>query len=218
MRTFRTTALLGLLLAASTARAQTYYTGDPQPSQQVGAFYGAVTYQLGIGIGNTHDYVGDVSWRGLGLDLDWMVTRSISVGVALGWNVFFQNLTTVVTRVPGNNGPGFAIYGNQDRSFNFFPVLADVRWIPKLKNDLRPFLGLGIGAYITTQQLGIGLYSYSTTQCQFGLAPELGAIMPIGGGASAQVSLRYNMAFQSGSIQFQQWLGIYLGVAWGQAL
>ncbi|MGO8971121.1 MAG: hypothetical protein ACLQDQ_16300 [Myxococcaceae bacterium] len=217
MRTLRTTALLGVLLASVSAAAQTYYTGDT-PSTQPTNFYGSVQYQFGIPIGNTYNYISDVEWRGIGLDLDWMVKPTISIGVALGWNVFYQNTTKLITYLPGQSKPGFAVYGNQDRSFNFFPLLADFRFLPKLKNGVRPFLGLGIGAYITTQQLGIGLSSFSTTQCQFGVAPELGVLIPIDAGSGVQLSTRYNMAFKSGGIPFEQWLGIYLGFVWGGVL
>jgi hypothetical protein len=215
MRTLRTTAFLGVLLASSAVRAQTYYTGDQTSTSP---FYGSVQYQFGIPIGNTYDYISDVSWRGIGVDLDWMVKPTLSIGLALGWNVFYQPTNKVINYIPGRQNAGFAISGQQDRSFNFFPILADFRWLPKLKTGVRPFLGLGVGAYVTTQQLGIGLYSYSTTQCQFGVAPELGVIIPIDAGAGVQISTRYNMAFQSGGIPFEQWLGIYLGIVWGQGI
>jgi hypothetical protein len=219
MRTLRTTALLAVLFGSATAGAQTYYSfGAPQNSVGGGAFYGSVVYQFGIPIGNTHDYISDVEWRGVGVDLGWMVKPSFSIGLALGWNVFYENTTTVITYLPGNKTPGFAISGNQDRSFNFFPLLADFRYLHRLKNGVRPFIGVGIGAYITTQYLGIGLSSFSETACQFGVAPELGVIIPVEGGAAVQLSARYNMAFAGGGVDFQQWLGLSLGVAWGPAL
>jgi hypothetical protein len=216
MRTLRTTAFLGILLASAGARAQTYYNGDAQDA--VNPMYGSVQYQFGIPIGNTYNYISDVEWRGIGADLNWFVKPTISIGLALGWNVFYQSTNKVINYIPGQTNAGFAISGQQDRSFNFWPILADFRFLPKLKTGMRPFLGLGVGAYITTQQLGIGLYSYSTTQCQFGLAPELGVIIPIDSGVGVQLSTRYNMAFQSGTIPFEQWLGIYLGIVWGQGL
>ena len=214
MRTLRTSAFLAVLLASSAVRAQTYFSQD---ASSTSPFYGSVQYQFGIPIGNTYNYISDVEWRGIGVDLDWMVMPSISIGLALGWNVFYQPTNKVINYLPGQQNAGFAISGQQDRSFNFFPILADFRWLPKLKT-VRPFLGLGVGAYVTTQQLGIGLYSYSTTQCQFGVAPELGAIIPVDAGVGVQISTRYNMAFKSGTIQFQQWLGIYLGIVWGQGI
>jgi hypothetical protein len=217
MRTLRTTALLAVLCASTTAGAQTYYTGDAQSSGGA-PFYGSVVYQLGIPVGNTHAYISDVEWRGIGVDLAWMLKPTISIGLALGWNVFYQNLNTTITYLPGNKTPGFAISGNQDRSFNFFPLLADVRFLPRLKNGVRPFLGLGIGGYITTQYLGIGLTAYKQTAFQFGLAPELGILVPVEGGAAVQFSVRYNMAFAGGGIDFQQWVGLSLGVAWGPGL
>lgn len=218
MKTLRPAALVAVLLASASASAQTYYYGD-QPSSGP-QFYGSVTYQLGIPIGNTHSYIQDVAWRGIGVDLQWMVKPNLSVGVALGWNVFFENVTTTITDPNGSptNGTGVAVTGNQDRSINFFPLLADVRFLPKLKSNVRPFIGAGIGGYITTQYLGIGLYGFDKTAFLFGLAPELGVLVPIEGGAAIQISARYNMAFGGGGISFQQWLGINAGVAWGPGI
>jgi hypothetical protein len=217
MRTLRTTALLGVLVTSVTASAQTYYYANPQGSSGP-LFYGSVVYQLGVPVGGTHGYIADVEWRGIGVDLGWLVRPSVSIGVALAWNVFYENTTTVINSVPGNKQPGFAIFGNQDRSFNFFPLLVDFRYLPRLKNGIRPFLGLGIGGYITTQYLGIGLTSYTQTAFQLGVAPELGVIIPVEGGAAVQFSARYNLAFSGGGVDFQQWLGLSLGLAWGSAL
>lgn len=216
MRTLRTTALLALL-CASTAGAQTYYYGDA-PSSSGAPFYGSVVYQLGIGVGNTHDYISDVAWRGIGVDLGWLLKPTISIGLALGWNVFYSNVNATINYLPGNKAPGFAISGNQDRSFNFFPLLADFRFLPRLKNGVRPFIGVGIGGYITAQYLGIGLYSYKQTAFMFGLAPEIGLLVPVQSGVAVQFSVRYNMAFPGGGIDFQQWVGLSLGVAWGPGL
>jgi hypothetical protein len=217
MRTLRTTALLVALCASTTAGAQTYYYGEAENSP-AGTFYGSVVYQLGIPVGNTYDYIHDVEWRGIGVDLQWLLKPTISVGLALGWNVFYENINATINYVPGNKAPGFAISGNQDRSFNFFPLLADIRFLPRLKNGVRPFLGLGIGGYVTTQYLGIGLSSFQQTAFQFGLAPEVGILVPVQSGVAVDFSVRYNMAFAGGGIDFQQWVGLSLGVAWGPGL
>jgi hypothetical protein len=223
MKALRLSGIVLVLLCSATAGAQTYYYGNEQVTSGGPQFYGAVTYQLGIPIGNTHTYIQDVAWRGVGVDLQWMVKPTISVGLALGWNVFYENVTTSIqsSSIPGGSGTGtgaLTITGNQDRSFNFFPLLADFRFLPKLKNGTRPFIGAGIGGYITTQYLGIGLYSFQKTAFQFGLAPELGIIIPVESGAAIQLSMRYNMAFAGGGIPFQQWLGLNVGVAWGPGL
>jgi hypothetical protein len=213
----RRTALWAGLLTSSVASAQSYAYADPQALSGPG-FYGAALYQFGIPVGGTHGYIADVAWRGVGVELGWTVRQSISVGVALGWNVFYENTTGVVTSVPGNKQPGFAIYGNQDRSFNFFPLLVDFRYIPRLKDGIRPFVGLGLGGYITAQYLGIGLTSYTQTAFQLGVAPEVGVVVPVQGGAAVQFSARYNLAFSGGGVDFQQWVGLSLGLAWGSAL
>lgn len=220
MKALRLTALVGVLLASASASAQTYYDAGASSSGGGPQFYGSVTYQLGIPIGNTHTYIQDVAWRGIGVDLNWMVKPSISIGLALGWNVFYENTTTSISsnQIPSIANTGVTITGNQDRSINFFPILADFRYLMTLKSGVRPFLGVGIGGYIVDEYLGIGLYSFSKSAFLFGVAPELGVIIPIEGGAAIQFSARYNMAFGGSGISFQQFLGLNLGVAWGPGL
>lgn len=215
MRTLRT-ALLAGLCASAVARAQTYSYGDV-PSASTGAFSGSVLYQLGIPVGATHGYISAVEWRGVGVDLQWKLNATLAVGLALGWNVFYENTSGTLTSVPGNKSPGFAVTGNQDRSLNFVPVLADFRFMPRLRG-VRPFLGLGIGGYVTIQSLGIGLTTYQQTAFLFGVAPEVGFLVPVEGGAAVQFSVRYNMALPGGGMDFQQWVGLSLGIAWGPGI
>ena len=65
----------------------------------------------------------------------------LAVGLAFGWNVFFENTTSVV------NYKGTDIYGNQDRTLNVWPVLANARWFPKISSnrDLQPYIGANVG-------------------------------------------------------------------------
>jgi outer membrane protein W len=110
---------------------------------------------------------------------------------------------------------GLDVSGYQDRSLNVFPLLLDARYFIRLQREMRPFVGLGIGAYIITQRLDIGLSSYSTTEWHFGLAPEAGLLFPLGSGTDFTVSVRYDMPFGSGSQGFFQFLGLHLGIGWG---
>jgi hypothetical protein len=177
--------------------------------------YGSVTYQLSFPFGNTHQYTGIVSWRGIGLDLQWMVTPNIAVGLLFAWNVFYQNTNEVINVKPGLDVSG----GSQDRSLNVFPLMVDVRYMTGEKDDLRLFAGAGVGGDIIIRYLAIGLSSAQNTTFNFTVAPELGVLIPIKeSGVALQLETRYNMAFAGGGLPFQNWLSLNLGVAWGSAL
>jgi len=186
-----------VLLSATGARAQL-------PPVLVG-----LSYQFSIPIGNTYDYTPPVSWRGVGLDVASFIRPDLAVGLAFGWNVFFTNTTSTL------HFNGTDVTGNQDRALNVWPTLVNARWFPKISSnrDLQPYLGVNVGGYIIERYLAIGLTAVQETHYHFGVAPELGVFIqnPVG---AFFLSARYNMAFASGGVPFQQFLSFNLGYAW----
>ncbi len=152
-----------------------------------------------------------MSWRGVGLDIATFVREDLAVGLAFGWNVFAINTTSTLTY------KGAQVTGNQDRALNFWPTLVTVRWFPKISSnkDTQPYIGFGVGGYITEQYLAIGLSADQRTQYLFGLAPEIGVFFqnPVG---AVFVNARYNMGFAGGGIPFQQFLSFNIGYAWSR--
>ncbi len=196
-RTFLPIAALTVLLSTSAARAQL-------PPTLVG-----VSYQFSIPIGETYNYTHPVSWRGIGLDVASFVRPELAVGLAFGWNVFFENTTSTI------NYKGTDVTGNQDRVLNVWPTLVNVRYFPRISSnrDVQPYVGANIGGYIIERYLAIGLSAAQETHFHFGLAPEIGVFFqnPVG---AVFLNARYNMAFASGGVPFQQFLSINLGYAW----
>ncbi len=168
-----------------------------------------VSYQFSIPIGNTANYTPPVSWRGIGLDVATFIRKDLAVGLAFGWNVFFDNTTSTI------HFKNTDITGNQDRALNVWPTLVNARWFPKISSnrDIQPYIGAGIGGYIIEQYLAIGFSAVQETHYHFGLAPEIGVFFqnPVG---AIFVNARYNMAFASGGVPFQQFLSFSLGYAW----
>ena len=190
-------AALLVLLVAPAARADI-------PPTLVG-----VSYQFSIPIGNTYNYTPPVSWRGIGLDVATFIRGDLAVGLAFGWNVFFENTTSTLHI---NNTD---VSGNQDRTLNVWPTLVNARWFPKISSnrDIQPYIGANVGGYIIERYLAIGVVASQETHYHFGLAPEIGVFFqnPVG---AIFLNARYNMAFASGGVPFQQFLSISLGYAW----
>src|SRR5262249_36406790 len=103
-----------------------------------------VSYQLSVPIGETANYTSPVSWRGIWLDVMTWIRRDLSVGLAFGWNVFFNNTTQTI------NLKGVDITGNQDRTLNVWPTLVNARWFPPISSnrDIQPYIGANVGGYI----------------------------------------------------------------------
>src|SRR5262249_62333690 len=90
-----------------------------------------------------------VSWRGIGLDVATFIRSDLAVGLAFGWNVFFDNTTSTIRF---NNTD---ITGNQDRALNVWPTLVTARWFPKISSnrDIQPYIGAGIGGFNIPEDL-----------------------------------------------------------------
>jgi hypothetical protein len=200
MRTHRKlipAAVLLVLLSAPRARAE------------LPPFLIGLSYQFSIPIGNTYNYTPPVSWRGIGLDTATFIRPDLAVGLAFGWNVFFENTTSTL------HFKGTDVTGNQDRALNVWPTLVNARWFPKISSnrDIQPYIGGNVGGYIIERYLAIGQTAVQETHYHFGVAPEIGVFIqnPVG---AFFLFARYNMAFASGGVPFQQFLTFSLGYAW----
>ncbi|MGB5191038.1 hypothetical protein, partial [Robiginitalea sp.] len=76
MRTRYTIALL-LLVFTTTSYAQSKF---------------AVTYSVAFPTGETSDYFGSASWRGVGIDYSSLIQDNIGIGFSTGWQVFSDDV------------------------------------------------------------------------------------------------------------------------------
>lgn len=191
MRTAHTPRLTAVVLAvalpAAPAHAQ-YYLG--------------ATYAPGVAIGDTRDFAGSGSWIGFSIDGRKVWRESVMLGFTAGVNEFYQNTTETVQLQSG------AVSGGQYRHLLQFPLLLAANWFPRLApsdaapRDMRrvqPFIGTGIGAYYVRQRFEIGTTAAQESNWQFGVAPEAGLAVPMGGGGSfATLVARYHLPVGGG--------------------
>ena len=185
MRTLRLLALVVLLGSATSARAQLSY-------------YGTVTYQLAFPIGETHQYIHDFAWRGVGLDFGYFVRPNITIGFALAWNVFagHQSDRALQQRVD--------ISGYQDRSLNVSPIPANARYF----RVSRPSVPSWVRWASTDHQR---LTSGSRTRRPNGTSasPQSGVFVPIKPGPGTPMSATTSLLQREPGLQF---IGVHLGI------
>lgn len=177
-------ALLSLLLSVAAIA---------QPSFRA-RYIGSLSYDVAIPSGDANAFVeGNTSWLGLTLEGNWLVRPSMSVGFALGWQEFWKQTHEV------ENFDNGAISGAQYRHLNTFPILVTSRFFSATNQArVRPFLGIGAGAYYTRQLLDVGVNEFTSAVWQFGVAPEVGVAFAGAQGVSAQLRARYNYPIKSG--------------------
>ena len=162
-------------------------------------------YQVSYPISETNDFIDEVSFRGVGMEWRKYIEDNISTGVSLNWNVFHKVETKTEELDDG------AVSGTQNRTINSFPLMVTAHYYMGGKQDIRPYGGLGIGAFLIEEKLEIGIYSFSESNWHFGVSPEIGVQFPVGYDTAIMVGLKYNYAFESNE-KTHSYFGLAIGI------
>jgi len=194
----KTRALLTIplaLLLSSGAQAQQWYWG--------------MSYGVSFTISDTKDFTDDTSWRNWGVDLLAIVNPNTTVGVSFNWNVF-NEITPTVSSISG-----IEIAGTQFRFINSLPFLVTFREYLGTPGGARPFIGVGVGPHLVKQRVDVGLFTISENTWHFGVAPEVGLLMPLGPTVSWFADVKYNYAASAGDPgRKHSYFAFNLGFAW----
>jgi outer membrane protein len=80
------------------------------------------------------------------------------------------------------------------------------------EENLKPFIGIGLGTTYNRVDLEMGMYTLRQDPWQFAITPEAGVTYQIADGTSVLVSIRYNVSFATGALDAQSFLGLNLGI------
>jgi opacity protein-like surface antigen len=174
----------------------------------------AITYQPSVPTGDLEQFIGKTSWIGWGIEGRHFRDSSspITFGFSFAWHVFDDQLYSTQTVDKG------AVTGTQNRWVNSLPMLITLDYYFGRKERIKPFVGVGAGAYYIYQKLNIGVWSFEETNWRFGIMGEVGLQFPLGD-MEGFTSARYHYAYPSGDsisgekidIQYGTWL---IGLAW----
>ncbi len=194
----KTRALLAIpfaLLLSSGVQAQQMYWG--------------MSYGMTTPVSDTKDFTDDTSWRNWGVDLLAIVNPNTTVGVSFGWNVF-NEITPTVSSISG-----IEIAGTQFRYINSLPILVSVRRFLGMRGRARPFIGVGVGPHLVKQRVDVGLWTVSENTWHFGVAPEVGLVVPVRSGVHGFFNAKYNYAASAGDPgRKHSYFGLNIGFAW----
>ena len=153
-------------------------------------------FLAGIPTGSWNDPAYVTTSFGAGLEANYALNDNLSVGVEFGLNAFAEtdeSLTTLTVIPAGLKGEYFLT-----------------------KEGFRPFIGLGLGYYLVSQEVG----DISIDVNGFGVSPRIGAAYSLSGAWNLVLNVNYNTVFgqKIGDIDVEdgtQFLGIGLGVRYG---
>jgi len=189
-------ALTLLLVFGSEARAQ--YVDD---------WYWAVSYDMAAPLGDTKDFTGNFSFRGVGLEGRYFKSPKTSIGFFAGWNVFTEKVSGTVQ--DGNR----TTTGTSARTINAVPLYVTGDYYFGDRGGARPYVGLGAGVIYNERRNDFGIFTSSSSKWQFALAPEAGVMFPVGA-SLMYVGLRYNYGFKAGDFESLQYLSINVGIGY----
>ena len=154
----------------------------------------SVTYQVSVPLGDLENYIGKTSWIGWGIEGRHFRSpdSKITLGFSFAWHVFDDELTTT-TQV--NNG---AVTGYQQRYVNSLPFLVTADYyLDRTVGKIKPYVGVGAGAYYVVEQLNIGVYKDEESTWCFGLEGEAGLQWPVSD-VEGLIAVRYHYAIDAG--------------------
>jgi len=205
MNSYRLTALF-LLLAGVTlvlpaeSYAQKWFTG--------------ATYEVSIPGGDTKEFTDATSWLGFGLGFRKTMNKNVTGGMYFGWHVFHERTSRLIDLENG------AASGTQDRYINSFPIMLNTHYYLGRPGDIRPYIGLNAGGYLLLQRFEMGVWSFQKDSFEWGVIPEIGAVIPLSRETSLLLQGKWTYAFTGtgiggGDMKLQYW-GITAGFAWQQ--
>jgi outer membrane protein W len=171
----------------------------------------SLNYTMSLGVGDQADYINAASFRGFTFDGRGFISDQVSMGGVFTWSTFYEKLGGV-TVTDGTT----TLTGNQYRYINAFPMLLTAHYYTN--NDpysTRAYLGTGLGAYKITKRTNVGVWSVEDAYWHFGIAPEVGILIPINMDTKFNIGLKYHYAFKTKESINYSWFGLNLGFAWG---
>ena len=148
-----------------------------------------INYDIGLPLGAMTDYISKTSFRGFSINGNAYVTDKVSLGGTFQWNTFYEKYTRDTYELADG-----AITSTVWAKMYTMPLLFNARYNFKPEGTIRPYVGLGTGAYYIQQESQVGMFIENLKNWRFGLAPEAGLYYPLGMsdlGLHAKVTYNY---------------------------
>ena len=172
-------------------------------------FFWGVSYGMSTPFSDTKEFTEGTSWRNMGIDLLAVVNPNTTVGVSFGWNVFNDTTSAVSSR------DNVDVQGTQFRYINSLPILLNFRRYMGTRGGPRPYIGVGVGPHLMKERVDVGLWTISDNIWHFGVAPEVGLVVPMGPVVKGFINAKYHYAAAAGDAgRSHSYLGFNIGFAW----
>jgi len=166
----------------------------------------ALSYSIGFGTGDMHDYISKTSFRGFTIDYRKLVQTNVGVGVDIGWNVFYEEKPYDTYEYKD-----ITYSAKQWRYSNHWPVLVAADYYMNPGEQISAFAGLGLGTMYTLQNTDMGAYTFEKDAWHFALRPEIGVLIQPAPGVGIMLASKYYYGFKAGDLPAQGFVTINVG-------
>jgi len=170
-----------------------------------------LSYSMGLGAGNTHDFISKYSWRGFAFDYRKMTTDNVGVGINLGWNTFYEAEPYGTYTFETVSASGY-----QYRYLNSFPMTANVDYFAKPHERVNPYLGIGLGVQYMIQTVDFGIYRFESDGWPFTVNPEVGLLLQPRNSPTFNLGIKFMYAVKSNDLEPQSQFLFNVGMAFGE--
>jgi opacity protein-like surface antigen len=173
---------------------------------QVGAF--GINYVISVPLGNTGDFIGSTSYRGMSFEYTYVPDDHFGVHVEGGWNYFQETLDKATY-----DYKTLSITGKQYRYTESVPFFIGLNYFILPEAWIKPYVALGLGIIYTEKRNEVGMYSITEDSWQFGLKPEAGVAVELSDNTFLKLSAKYYNTFKTNDLEAQSFLGLNMGLA-----
>lgn len=166
-----------------------------------------VTYNMGIPLGNTADFIGNTSFRGFMVEGDYFLEDEWTVGFITGIQTFYEE-KGVQTRLRDN----LTATGEEFRYLNSIPILVSGKYHFDRYNPISAHIGLGAGLYNMIETVEFAGIAFENRNWQIGFMPEIGVGFEMSPATHFFVAAQYNYYLESKDILSQSYIGINAGL------
>ncbi|MDY0075816.1 MAG: hypothetical protein RBR87_00955 [Bacteroidales bacterium] len=151
----------------------------------------SIQYTVGVPFGDLKDHTSNLSGRGLTFQFQTEIEPAITVGINLGYSVFYER------KAYDSYSQGTAtLTGVQYRYNNMFPMMVNAHYAFGTRT-IMPYLGLGVGTLYNMRSTQMGLYSVKENNWHFLLSPELGFMVDLSADIGIKINAIYDNAFKT---------------------
>ena len=149
-----------------------------------------IQWNISVPTGDFENFINESSVRGLEFGGTYYFETNVTLGGSVGYGAFFKKTGRIT--IDYNNNTITAIHFRDLYSYSF---MAEAGYAYQSDFFITPYAKLGIGAYYTELVTQIGLLYWRDESWNFGLRPEIGALLEIpNSGVGFIVNAKYNAA------------------------